>query len=218
MSTLPLHADHARLFEHNRFVYPVLSRRSRRHLDRREPEPRQDLQLRLHLLPGRSHAARAKRGSSRSTRLLAELRTTLDLVASGAIYEHRKFRDVPAAPPAPERHRLLRRRRADDVQELRRDHRAVRRGEARCRIATCEPSTLDPRPSHPEDGAHHQRQHVPSPARPARPGDSRRRTTAKSGPSSKPAPTSTTSSSSARRFPSGRFWTTSPPPPACGRS
>src|SRR6478752_2462194 len=28
MSTLPLHTDHARLFELNRFVYPVLSRRS----------------------------------------------------------------------------------------------------------------------------------------------------------------------------------------------
>ena len=28
MSTLPLHTDHARLFEQNRFVYPVLSRRS----------------------------------------------------------------------------------------------------------------------------------------------------------------------------------------------
>ena len=47
-----LFSHHERTFENFRFVYPVLSRRSEWDFDRREPEPRQGLQLRLHLLPG----------------------------------------------------------------------------------------------------------------------------------------------------------------------
>ena len=39
-----------------------------RDLGRRESQPGQGLQFRLHLLPGRPHAGRARRGSSRPTR------------------------------------------------------------------------------------------------------------------------------------------------------
>ena len=65
-----------------------------RHFDRRESEPRQGLQLRLHLLPGRP--PRAERNAVRRDRRPAgRAGTTLDLVTSGAIYDTDKFRDVP---------------------------------------------------------------------------------------------------------------------------
>ena len=69
-----------------------------RDVDRRESESRQDLQLRLHLLPGRSHAAERDAGSSRSTQLLDELDSMLRLVAVGRDLSRReKFRDTPPA-------------------------------------------------------------------------------------------------------------------------
>ena len=96
MSTHQLHADHARLFEHNRFVYPVLSRRSR------------GISVGVNLNPDKvcnfdCIYCQVDRRSQSETRfveidgLLDELRTTLDLVTSGAIYETPKFRDVPAS-------------------------------------------------------------------------------------------------------------------------
>jgi wyosine [tRNA(Phe)-imidazoG37] synthetase (radical SAM superfamily) len=94
--TIALHTDHARLFERNRFVYPVLSRRS------------DGISIGVNLNPDKvcnfdCIYCQVDRRSQSETRfveteaLLAELRATLELVASGAIYESDKFRDVP--PP-----------------------------------------------------------------------------------------------------------------------
>ena len=94
MSTLPLHTDHARLFEHNRFVYPVLSRRSG------------GISIGVNLNPDKicnfdCIYCQVDRRSQSETRfvetaaLVDELRTTLDLVTSGQIYESPKFREVP---------------------------------------------------------------------------------------------------------------------------
>jgi len=91
---VPLHADHARLFEGNRFVYPVLSRRSG------------GISVGVNLNPDKvcnfdCIYCQVDRRSQSETRfvetdaLVAELRATLDFVASGAIYETEKFRDVP---------------------------------------------------------------------------------------------------------------------------
>src|SRR3954468_847770 len=95
MSTLPLHTDHARLFEHNRFVYPVLSRRSG------------GISIGVNLNPDKicnfdCIYCQVDRRSQSETRfvetaaLTSELRTTIDLVTSGHIYDTPKFRDVPA--------------------------------------------------------------------------------------------------------------------------
>ena len=94
MSTHQLHADHARLFERNRFVYPVLSRRSG------------GISVGVNLNPDKvcnfdCIYCQVDRTSQSETRfvetgaLIDELRTTLDLVISGAIYDTPKFRDVP---------------------------------------------------------------------------------------------------------------------------
>jgi wyosine [tRNA(Phe)-imidazoG37] synthetase (radical SAM superfamily) len=94
LSTLPLHTDHARLFEHNRFVYPVLSRRSG------------GISIGVNLNPDKicnfdCIYCQVDRRSQSETRfvetaaLVDELRTTLDLVTSGQIYDTPKFRDVP---------------------------------------------------------------------------------------------------------------------------
>src|SRR5262245_16011826 len=94
MSTLPLHTDHARLFEHNRFVYPVLSRRSA------------GISIGVNLNPDKicnfdCIYCQVDRRSQSETKfvetdaLLDELRSTLDLVITGRIYETPKFADVP---------------------------------------------------------------------------------------------------------------------------
>ena len=94
MSTLPLHTDHARLFEHNRFVYPVLSRRSG------------GISIGVNLNPDKicnfdCIYCQVDRRSQSETKfvetdaLLKELRSTLDLVITGRIYETPKFADVP---------------------------------------------------------------------------------------------------------------------------
>jgi wyosine [tRNA(Phe)-imidazoG37] synthetase (radical SAM superfamily) len=92
--TLTLHTDHARLFERNRFVYPVLSRRSG------------GISIGVNLNPDKvcnfdCIYCQVDRRSQSETRfvetdaLLAELRATLELVTSGAIYETDKFKSVP---------------------------------------------------------------------------------------------------------------------------
>jgi wyosine [tRNA(Phe)-imidazoG37] synthetase (radical SAM superfamily) len=92
--SLTLHSDHARLFERNRFVYPVLSRRSG------------GISVGVNLNPDKvcnfdciyCQVDRTRQSETRfveTDALMAELRATLDLVASGAIYETDKFRDVP---------------------------------------------------------------------------------------------------------------------------
>jgi wyosine [tRNA(Phe)-imidazoG37] synthetase (radical SAM superfamily) len=91
---LPLHADHARLFDTNRFVYPVLSRRSR------------GISVGVNLNPDKicnfdciyCQVDRTRQSETQFVALdalLAELRATLEVVSSGAIYETPKFRDVP---------------------------------------------------------------------------------------------------------------------------
>jgi len=95
MSTVPLHADHARLFDQNRFVYPVLSRRSG------------GISIGVNLNPDKvcnfdciyCQVDRTRQSETRFVEigaLVEELRATLDLVLSGAIYEMEKFRDVPS--------------------------------------------------------------------------------------------------------------------------
>jgi wyosine [tRNA(Phe)-imidazoG37] synthetase (radical SAM superfamily) len=92
--TLTLHTNHARIFERNRFVYPVLSRRSG------------GISIGVNLNPDKvcnfdCIYCQVDRRSQSETRfveidaLLAELTSTLELVASGAIYETDKFRSVP---------------------------------------------------------------------------------------------------------------------------
>jgi wyosine [tRNA(Phe)-imidazoG37] synthetase (radical SAM superfamily) len=92
--TLTLHSDHARLFERNRFVYPVLSRRSG------------GISVGVNLNPDKvcnfdCIYCQVDRRSQSETRfvetaaLVDELRTTLDLVVSGRIYDTRKFASVP---------------------------------------------------------------------------------------------------------------------------
>jgi wyosine [tRNA(Phe)-imidazoG37] synthetase (radical SAM superfamily) len=94
VTTHQLHTDHARLFEHNRFVYPVLSRRSH------------GISIGVNLNPDKicnfdCIYCQVDRRSQSETRfvetdaLLQELRTTLDLALSGRIYESAKFADVP---------------------------------------------------------------------------------------------------------------------------
>jgi wyosine [tRNA(Phe)-imidazoG37] synthetase (radical SAM superfamily) len=94
MSTHQLHADHARLFDRNRFVYPVLSRRSG------------GISVGVNLNPDKicnfdciyCQVDRTRQSETRFVEidaLLAELRVTLESVISGAIYQSAKFRDVP---------------------------------------------------------------------------------------------------------------------------
>jgi wyosine [tRNA(Phe)-imidazoG37] synthetase (radical SAM superfamily) len=94
MSTIPLHTDHARLFDRNRFVYPVLSRRSG------------GISIGVNLNPDKicnfdCIYCQVDRRSQSETRfvetaaLLEELRATLELVTSGRVYETPKFADVP---------------------------------------------------------------------------------------------------------------------------
>jgi wyosine [tRNA(Phe)-imidazoG37] synthetase (radical SAM superfamily) len=94
LSTHQLHTDHARLFEHNRFVYPVLSRRSG------------GISIGVNLNPDKicnfdCIYCQVDRRSQSETRfvetdaLVKELRETLELVARGQIFETPKFADVP---------------------------------------------------------------------------------------------------------------------------
>jgi wyosine [tRNA(Phe)-imidazoG37] synthetase (radical SAM superfamily) len=94
--TIALHAQHERRFEENRFVYPVLSRRSG------------GLSIGVNLNPDKvcnfdCVYCQVDRRSEAETRfvgldqLLAELTSLLELAASGAIWVHPKFRETPAA-------------------------------------------------------------------------------------------------------------------------
>lgn len=92
---LPLHADHARTWRENRFVYPVLSRRSG------------GLSVGINLNPDKvcnfdcvycqvDRRSVAETQFVATEQLLAELESTLELVESGEIYEDEKFCRVPA--------------------------------------------------------------------------------------------------------------------------
>src|SRR6188768_834169 len=94
--TTTLHADHSRLFEQNKFVYPVLSRRSG------------GISLGVNLNPDKvcnfdCIYCQVDRTTTSDTlfvelpQLLSELDYFLDLVTSGELYETEKFRHTP--PP-----------------------------------------------------------------------------------------------------------------------
>src|SRR5438132_12740064 len=89
LAILTPHTDHSRLFQANKFVYPVLSRRSR------------GISIGVNLNPDKvcnfdCIYCQVDRRSSAVTRfvetdrLLDELEQTLDLVTSGALYDDPK--------------------------------------------------------------------------------------------------------------------------------
>jgi wyosine [tRNA(Phe)-imidazoG37] synthetase (radical SAM superfamily) len=94
MSTHQLHTLHERSFEHYRFVYPVLSRRSH------------GISIGVNLNPDKvcnfdCIYCQVDRTTQSETQfveldaLIAELREVLQVVSSGEIYETAKFRDTP---------------------------------------------------------------------------------------------------------------------------
>src|SRR5262245_24698587 len=94
MSTHHLHQRHERTFEANRFVYPVLSRRSG------------GLSIGINLNPDKvcnfdciyCQVDRTRQSETRFVEidaLLAELTDMLDCVTSGEIFATEKFRDTP---------------------------------------------------------------------------------------------------------------------------
>src|SRR4029453_5512786 len=94
MIVSPLHTQHPRRFEENRFVYPVLSRRS------------EGISVGVNLNPDKvcnfdciyCQVDRTMQSETRFVgveQLLAEPEETLTLAASGELFEHEKFRDTP---------------------------------------------------------------------------------------------------------------------------
>jgi wyosine [tRNA(Phe)-imidazoG37] synthetase (radical SAM superfamily) len=94
MSLVSLHTQHSRRFEENRFVYPVLSRRS------------EGISVGVNLNPDKvcnfdCIYCQVDRTTQSETRfveldqLLAELEDTLRLAASGELFEHPQFKDTP---------------------------------------------------------------------------------------------------------------------------
>jgi wyosine [tRNA(Phe)-imidazoG37] synthetase (radical SAM superfamily) len=94
MIVTPLHAQHSRRFEENRFVYPVLSRRS------------EGISVGVNLNPDKvcnfdCIYCQVDRTTQSETRfvelaqLLEELEITLRLTASGELFEHPHFKDTP---------------------------------------------------------------------------------------------------------------------------
>jgi wyosine [tRNA(Phe)-imidazoG37] synthetase (radical SAM superfamily) len=95
MSIVPLHTQHLRRFEENRFVYPVLSRRSA------------GISVGVNLNPDKvcnfdCIYCQVDRTTTSETRfvaidqLLRELEDTLTLATSGELFEHEKFNETPA--------------------------------------------------------------------------------------------------------------------------
>jgi wyosine [tRNA(Phe)-imidazoG37] synthetase (radical SAM superfamily) len=95
MAATPLHLQHERRFEGNRFVYPVISRRSR------------GLSIGINLNPDKAcnfhclycQVDRTVAGDTRFVeldRLLQELDELLELVVSGALFETGKFCSAPS--------------------------------------------------------------------------------------------------------------------------
>src|SRR5256885_2285234 len=91
-----LHTRHPRRFEENRFVYPVLSRRS------------EGISVGVNLNPDKvcnfdciycqvDRTAQSETQFVETRQLLEELEDTLRLVASGELFEHPQFRDTPPA-------------------------------------------------------------------------------------------------------------------------
>ena len=94
MSLTTLHTQHPRRFEENRFVYPVLSRRS------------EGISVGVNLNPDKvcnfdciyCQVDRTTQSETRfvgTDQLLQELEETLKLAASGELFQHDKFQDTP---------------------------------------------------------------------------------------------------------------------------
>src|SRR4051794_29234537 len=94
MSLVPLHTRHPRRFEENRFVYPVLSRRS------------EGISIGANLNPDKicnfdciyCQVDRTRQSETRfveTPQLLDELESTLELAASGQLFEHPQFQATP---------------------------------------------------------------------------------------------------------------------------
>jgi wyosine [tRNA(Phe)-imidazoG37] synthetase (radical SAM superfamily) len=94
MQLTTLHTQHARRFEQNRFVYPVLSRRS------------EGISIGVNLNPDKvcnfdciyCQVDRTTQSETRfvgTEQLLSELEATLQFAASGEIFQHEKFRHTP---------------------------------------------------------------------------------------------------------------------------
>ena len=94
MATESLHSNHNRIYGSNRFVYPVLSRRSN------------GVSLGVNLNPDKvcnfdciyCQVDRTTRSETRfieMDQLLAELRTTLDFITSGEFFGDGPFKDIP---------------------------------------------------------------------------------------------------------------------------
>ena len=175
-----------------------------RHFARRESEPRQGLQLRLHLLPGRSHAAKRNADSSRLDGAgRPSWKPCCELVVSGDLYE---------TPSSPDARRL---RRLNDIAFSGDGEPTTYRNFdeiiAACAAVKDRLGSTDVKMVLITNASMFHRPQSSAGWRSSTP------TRAKSGPSSKPAPTPITSSSSGRRSPFGRSWTTSPPRPAFDR-
>jgi wyosine [tRNA(Phe)-imidazoG37] synthetase (radical SAM superfamily) len=94
MIAVPLHTRHERKFEQNRFVYPVLSRRS------------EGISIGVNLNPDKvcnfdciycqvDRTSQSETQFVETAALLEELGSVVDLCASGAIFEMEKFKDTP---------------------------------------------------------------------------------------------------------------------------
>lgn len=94
LDVLPPHTEHPRLFQANKFVYPVLSRRS------------QGISVGINLNPDKvcnfdciycqvDRRSAAVTRFVETERLLAELEETLELVTTGALYRDERFAGVP---------------------------------------------------------------------------------------------------------------------------
>jgi wyosine [tRNA(Phe)-imidazoG37] synthetase (radical SAM superfamily) len=96
MTTIDLHADHTRSFENNRFVYPVLSRRSG------------GVSVGVNLNPDKvcnfdciyCQVDRTRQSETQFVemeQLLTELSQVLEMVTSGALFDTEKFQATPPA-------------------------------------------------------------------------------------------------------------------------
>src|SRR5215510_6849819 len=94
MVVTPLHTRHPRRFEENRFVYPVLSRRS------------EGISIGVNLNPDKicnfdciycqvDRTTQSETQFVETQQLLEELEATLELAISGQLFEHPQFKDTP---------------------------------------------------------------------------------------------------------------------------
>src|SRR5438552_13420044 len=94
MTVTSLHTQHPRRFEENRFVYPVLSRRS------------EGISVGVNLNPDKvcnfdciycqvDRTTQSETQFVEIQQLLEELEATLQLTASGELFHHPRFKDTP---------------------------------------------------------------------------------------------------------------------------